>query len=192
VRLNYWKESWPLSEADCPCDLHFLEYLAGKGLTRKTIFHFGSGEHHVLGVRNAKRPEEERHEILAVTASPQEHAAYVELVTGRADIAVHYKVMFADIYTLAPRLLPSFDLVTLFHLCEFYDPVRSRYAPLDDASLLRMFIGKLSRGGRVAFYTGSSHFHLARPIIDRAVRRGWLAPADRHKTLEFYKAGRRA
>ena len=192
MKLHYWKDSWPLSEADCPCDLHFLEYLEQKRVKRKRIFHFGSGEHHVLGERNARRPAAERNQILAVTASAQEHAAYVQTITSRADIAVHYKVMFVDIYTLSPQLLPAFDIVTLFHLCEFYDPKKSRYAPHDDVSLLRMFIKKLAPGGRIAFYTGSSHFHLARPIIERAVRLGWLRPADLHKTLEFYKAGPRA
>jgi hypothetical protein len=30
--------------------------------------------------------------------------------------------LFADIYSLAAAGLPTFDLVTLFHLCEFGDP----------------------------------------------------------------------
>ena len=26
-KLNYWDATWSLDEAQCPCDLHFLEYL---------------------------------------------------------------------------------------------------------------------------------------------------------------------
>lgn len=28
--LNFWNTTWSLDEAQCPCDLHFLDYLAEK------------------------------------------------------------------------------------------------------------------------------------------------------------------
>lgn len=186
MRLNDWNDTWPLSEEDCPCDLHFLEYLDERHVCGKAIFHFGTGEHHILGIENARRPFENRNYILGVTASKKEHEAYVQLILNRARLAVYYKVMFVDIYTMTSRLLPLFDIVTLFHLCEFYDPVRSRYAPLDDAKLLRMFLSKLKLNGRILFYTGSSHFDRARSIIDAFVKRGWLRKTANYKTLEVY------
>ena len=30
TKLNYWNETWSLDEAQCPCDLHFVEYLEEK------------------------------------------------------------------------------------------------------------------------------------------------------------------
>ena len=30
TKLNYWNATWSLDEAQCPCDLHFLDYLAEK------------------------------------------------------------------------------------------------------------------------------------------------------------------
>jgi hypothetical protein len=189
MRLNYWNDTWPLSEQDCPCDLHFVEYLDKRHVHGKAIFHFGTGEHHILGIENARRSRDNRNYILGVTASKQEHEAYVQLILNRAQLAVHYHVMFVDIYTMTPRLLPLFDIVTLFHLCEFYDPVRSRYAPLDDAKLLRMFLSKLKLNGRILFYTGSSHFDRARSIIDAFLKRGWLRKAADYKTLEIYGHG---
>jgi hypothetical protein len=189
MRLNYWQYSWPLAEEICPCDLHFVEYLAQRKIRGQCIFHFGTGEHHVLGRSNARRRSPNRNEILGVTASPREHAAYVELVTRKAEVAKQYKVLFLDIYTLNPRLLPDFDLATLFHLCEFYDPVRSRYAPLDDAKLVELFLGRLNGGGRLVFYRGSMAFEKARGIIDTFVRQGRLRWREDFKTLAIYDAG---
>ncbi|HEY7214696.1 MAG TPA: hypothetical protein VIC28_08700 [Thermoanaerobaculia bacterium] len=188
MRLNYWPYSFPLLEAECPCDVHFVQYLAERKIRGKAIFHFGTGEHHLVGFNNARRRPHNRNEVLAVTASPEEHAAYVERVIRNAELAKQYKVLFADIYTFTPRLLPRFDLVTLFHLCEFFDPVRSGYAPLDDAGLLELFLGKLNAGGRLFFYRGSMSFDQARPIIEDFVRRGRLWWREDFKTLAVYGA----
>jgi hypothetical protein len=187
MRLNRWEETWPLDERRCPCDVHFVEYLAEHGISGKSIFHFGTGEHHLLGVSNAARPPEERNEILGVTASIQEYQAYMQLVSGSAETAKWYKALFADIYTLTARALPSFDLVTLFHLCEFYHPDRSRYAPLDDAGLVALFIGKLNPGGQLVFYRGSSGWDGTAAILDGLVRRRAIAPAGGHRSLVFYR-----
>jgi hypothetical protein len=187
VRLNVWEWSWPLQEELCPCDVHLVQYLARRGVRGRAIFHFGTGEHHLLGRANARRRSSNRNDILGVTASAQEHQAYVDLVMRQAAIGLRYKVLFLDIYTLNARLLPRFDLVTLFHLCEFYDPVRSRYAPLDDADLVEMFMGKLERGGRLVLYRGSSHFTQASAVIERFVGEGRLAWCEDWKSLALYR-----
>ena len=36
--LNLWKSTWSLDEAQCPCDIHFLQYLEGKGVKGAAIF----------------------------------------------------------------------------------------------------------------------------------------------------------
>ena len=53
----------------------------------------------------------------------------MDLIIRNAEIAKDYKVLFAHIYTPNAALLPAFDFVTLFHLCEFYSPEKSAYAP---------------------------------------------------------------
>ncbi len=181
MRLNDWKESWELHPEWCPCDVHFLDYLRERGIGGKSIFHFGSGAHHVLGTENLtlKRPNE----ILAITASRPEHAAYAGLIVRRPEIARHYKVLFADIYTLTPALLPRFDLVTLFHLGEYHHPKRSAYAQLDDRTLLALFMAKLNRGGRLFFYPRSNGAKIARPLIERAIAAGRLTKVEDYKSL---------
>lgn len=185
-RLNYFQETWELNEEQCPCDLHFLEYLQANAVEGKTIFHFGSGAHHVVGRKNAElaRPNH----VLAITASPGEHQRYVELIIEHPRIAVSYKVLFADIYTLSPQMLPRFDVVTLFHLGEYYSPERSGYAPLNDATLLDLFIERLQPGGRICFYDRSWLFERARPVIQAAVAEGKLAFTGSFRTLLLYAA----
>lgn len=185
MRLNIFAESWRYVDY-CPCDLHFAGYLEARAVRGKSIFHFGSGEHHLVGLRNALRQPQDRNEILAVTASPEEHARYLQLVVDDADLANSYKVLFTDIYTLSPRLLPDFDLVTLFHLCEYYDPERSAYARLDDAGLLHLFLSKLAPGGRLFFYTGSEGFHRTEPMVAELVDRGRIEPVEAYESLIVY------
>ena len=102
-------------------------------------------------------------------------------------MARYYKVMFADIYTLTSRIIPNFDLVTLFHLCEFYDPAKSKYAPHNDVTLLDLFLSKLNPDGLLFFYRRSMRFHLADKIIKDLVERKKIAEVDEYKTLLVYK-----
>lgn len=185
LRLNYWKKSWPLNPAICPCDVHFLEYLEEKNFKGRTIFHFGSGEHHIIGKKNFETGSP--NEVLAITASRQEYEKYIDLIIDHPVVANYYKVMFADIYTLNARLLPCFDLVTLFHLCEFYDEKKSAYALLDDSSLLALFLSRLSAQGQILFYKGSDGFGRAQTIIERFVSENKIVRAGEYKTLLVYE-----
>ena len=160
--LFYCRHSWPLYADASPCDAHFIRYLRERNVAGKSIFHFGTGEHHLVGKDNHERGNP--NEILGVTASYQkrtrrskEHETYIDFVMNNPAAANYYKVLFADIYTLSPAMLPSFDVVTLFHLFEFYDEEYSAYARLNDISLLEMFLGKLNPGGRLMLFpkTGS-------------------------------------
>jgi len=185
MRLNFFDHSWRYADS-CPCDLHFAEYLEERGIRGRTIFHFGTGEHHLLALRNAARAPEDRNEILAVTASLKEHAEYARLIIEDAELAISYKVLFTDIHTLSPRLLPAFDLVTLFHHGEYYDPEESAYAPLDDRGLIEIFLTRLAPGGRLLFYTGSIGFHRTAPLLADLVGGGRLAKVDEHRSLVVY------
>ena len=35
--MNFWNAKWDLDEAQCPCDLHFNDWIEDEGLTGKTI-----------------------------------------------------------------------------------------------------------------------------------------------------------
>lgn len=184
MQLNYWKASWPLMADMCPCDIQFAEYLRANGVRDKVIFHFGTGEHHILGRTNFE--SDAKNEILGITASREEYDKYIEFVIANPVAAKTYKVIFADIYTLTPRIIPYFDLVTLFHLCEFYDEEESAYTDLNDSSLLELFLTKLNPGGRIFFYKGSSHFAKCRDIIESFAGQEKIVPVDEYKTLLVY------
>ena len=212
MKLNYYDNSWPLTPANSPCDLHFAQYLELKGYERKMIFHFGTGEHHLVGKRNHERGNP--NEIIAVTASREEHQAYVEFIIDNPRAANYYKVFFADIYTLSGRMLPRFDLVTLFHLCEYYDQHRydrrpaigdesgpsagetaeresrmnSAYARLNDVKVLEMFLSKLNPGGRVLFFTKSGAYDRhnsgkAAAIVKDFIYRKRIVAEDEYESL---------
>ena len=176
-RLNIADDAWPLRTDLCPCDTDFVAWLKARRIGGKAVFHFGTGSHHIVGVENAKlkRPNH----VLGVTASPGEYESYVALVTRNPDLAVSYKALFADIYTLNAELLPDFDVVSLFHLCEFYDPVRSAYAPLDDRRLLLLFLARLKPQGRIVFYLGSNGRDAMLRLVDKFIAAGKLAVAER-------------
>lgn len=183
---NSWHYSWPLTPDVCPCDVHFCEYLEQHRIRERSIFHFGSGGHHLVGLRN--RDGGLDNEILAITASPAEHAQYVSQVIRSPELGRHYRVLFSDIYELGPASLPTFDVATLFHLCEFADSVPNPRR-LDDRLVLDLFVSKVVPGGCLLFYSGSYGYHAARPLIERAVAEGRLSFLETWKSLVVYRVG---
>jgi hypothetical protein len=185
VQLNYWNQSWPLSVDQCPCDAQFVEYLKLREIAGKVIFHFGTGEHHLVGKANLEMRAP--NEIFGITASPQEYDSYIRFIIDNPAAARYYKVIFADIYTLTGRIIPDFDLVTLFHICEFYDEQRSAYAQLNDAALLDLFISKLKPGGKILFYAYSGSFdRKTRALIEAFTADAKIVKEDQYKTLLVY------
>lgn len=185
VKLSYWKHSWPLRPGDCSCDVDFCAYVRESQLHDKVIFHFGTGEHHILGRENVAL--QKPNYIFAVTASQPEYTAYIDFIIEDPHAANYYKVMFVDIYTLSNRVLPRFDVVTLFHLCEFYREQHSAYATLDDVSLLQLFITNLAPAGRLLFYRGSLAADKMQVIVDRFVDAGKLLFERDYRTLLIYR-----
>jgi len=201
MEMNYSETPWILSES-CPCDLHFVEYLELKQLTNKLIFHFGTGVHHHVGKNNYERGN--LNEIIGITVCKEEHDAYLDFVISTPVAANFYKVWFADIYTLSARMMPTFDIVTLFHLCEGYDEppcyddgcrtapraavrLNSAYAALNDVTLLELFLGKLAPDGKLLFYTGSDAFcdapHQAERTISKFIHTGRMVVEETYKSL---------
>ena len=108
AKMNVWAARWDLDEAQCPCDVHFNEWLEAQRLTGKTIYHFGTGTHHVVGVRQATNGS--GNVVFAITASAEEYESYITLISERPQVAKSYLAYFGDIYLCEPRLLPPLDV----------------------------------------------------------------------------------
>jgi hypothetical protein len=91
--LNFWDDSWPLMTDVCPCDAHFVDYLREAAIRDATIFHFGTGEHHVLGIDAAESGA--GNAVWGITASKREYETYIDLVIARPDVARVYNAVSA-------------------------------------------------------------------------------------------------
>jgi hypothetical protein len=185
AKLNIYEVGWYLDEAMCPCDLHFLKYLEHEKATRQTIFHFGTGEHHVVGIRCHEAGS--GHAVLGITASTQEHDAYEKLIIEQPEIGRSYKVLFGDIYQLDERLLPAFDIATLFHVGEFRTEKNDAYGALTDEEIVRMLVSRLKGPRVVAFYSGSYAFDIAERIALELVSEGVLEPIGSFESLRLFR-----
>ena len=159
-KINIYDTSWMRIE---DCDSQLIEWLDQQRITEARIYHFGTGGHHHVGVECAK--PERRSSVFGITASPHEFQNYMRLVTERPEVLRYYNVVFGDIYLLNAKLLPTFDLVTLFHLCEFRGPQTDTYGGLTDLAVTNLLTDKTRPGGHILFYTGSWAFAKAKPVI---------------------------
>jgi hypothetical protein len=190
AKLAFWDDSWDLREKDCPCDVHFVEWLDREKITDGAIYHFGTGNHHHVGIECAK--EHRRNSVLAITAAPQEYDAYVRLAIARPEVLRHYNVVFGDIYLLNDKLLPEFDVVTLFHLCEFRGEKTDSYGGLTDLEVTNLLTDKTRPGGHILFFTTSFAFGWDGPMSAKKVIAQWESerPVERmgtYKSLLVYR-----
>jgi hypothetical protein len=184
-KLNYWNATWSLDEAQCPCDVHFLEYLKQKQAHNAAIFHFGTGNHHIVGLKTAE--DGANNAVLGITASPQEYDDYMELLIQNPRLGQTYKAYFGDIYQLDPRLLPEFDYVTLFHVGEFRTPDNDSYGGLTDLEMTLVLADKVKPGGEILFFTNSYAYDKAEAVAAELIKiRPFTHVAD-HKTLKVYR-----
>ena len=163
MKLNVYNDNWALDEAVCPCDIHFMRWVRASGLKGGSIFHFGTGGHHLVGIECAAPDLDNA--VYGITASPQEYDDYVQLLIDNPRIGRQYKAFFGDIYQLDARMLPEFDVVTLFHLCEFRNEQNDLYGGLTDLEMAELLVDRMKPGGHILFYTGSFAFEPAKPNI---------------------------
>jgi len=189
MAMNVWDVNWFLDEKQCPCDVHFLEYLEQERITGASIFHFGTGGHHVVGIRTAENGS--NNAVLGITASPQEYDDYVKLVIERPEVGRTYKAVFGDIYQLDARLLPELDFVTLFHSGEFRSEKNDAYGALTDLEVAELLVAKLKSGGRVLFFSGSFAFDKAEAVAAELVAKRLVTAEPDYKTLRIYRKAAR-
>lgn len=186
--LKIWDENWALDEKVCPCDIHFVEWIKAKKLTAKTIYHFGTGGHHLVGLDNMAQGAPNT--VLGITASPKEFDDFVKLAIEHAELTRHYQVYFGDIYLLNPKLMPRIDLATVFHLCEFRTDAQDAYGGLTDRQVMEVLLDMLPVGAPIILYSGSFAYWLADPIAKALAAEGRIKHVETFKTLEVYqKAG---
>jgi hypothetical protein len=190
AKLAFWDDSWDLREKDCPCDVHFIEWLDENRITDATIYHFGTGGHHHVGVECAA--PHRRNNVLGITAAPQEYQKYVELAIARPEVLRHYNAIFGDIYLLNGKLLPTFDVVTLFHLCECRGEKTESYGGLTDLQVTNLLTDKTRPGGHILFFTTSFAFDWEGPMSAKRVIAQWekARPVERmgtYKSLLVYR-----
>ena len=185
LKMNYWTDKWDLHVNVCPCDVHFNEWVEARKLAAKIIYHFGTGTHHVVGIRQA----ELGNRVFGITASKEEYESYIALVTENARVAKSYLAYFGDIYLTNARLLPDVDVVTLFHLCEFFheNTTSADYGGITDRGLLDLLTDKTRAGGHILFYRGSNDYEKAKPIIAAWEREWKVERVEDFKTLLVYR-----
>ena len=184
ARLELWKDPWPLDVKQCPCDVHFTQFLKHYALSNQRIFHLGTGDHHHVGLQAPG----DGHSVLGITATEAEYVSYIKLATENPHLGKYYKVLFSDIYQTNPHLLPAqFDIVTLFHLCEFWFESNIPYAAMDDAGVLDLLSSRVVKGGLVLFYTGSFAYQTASKLIpDWSKKRGFSEETG-FETLRIFR-----
>jgi hypothetical protein len=184
--MFYYTDAWPLIVDMCPCDVHFTEYLEARNIRDKTIFHFGTGSHHHVGIRCHENRS--NNAVLGITASIEEAEAYTKLAIDNPKLSRSYKAFFGDIYMLEPRLLPLFDVVTLFHLCEFWGPeMVEAYNAMSDLEVLNLLTDHTRSGGLILFYMKSMAFDRAEPVIAAWAKARPVERLEEFKTLLVYR-----
>lgn len=182
-KLDLWRDPWPLDEAQCPCDVHFTRWLGEQGLRDQRIFHFGTGDHHHVGLQAPGAG----HSVIGITATEAEVSSYIKLVVENPDLGRHYKVLFSDIYQTNLGLLPSFDIVTLFHLGEFWSVNNAPFAAMDDRGLLAGMAAKVVPGGHIAFFTGSFAYDVAERLIPEVLPGLGFVEGEPSRSLRVFR-----
>ena len=183
--LNYWKATWSLDEKQCPCDIHFCDYLEEKRISGRTIFHFGTGSHHIIGLRNARSGLDNA--VLAITASIEEYQAYIQLLIENPTLGATYKAYFGDIYQLDRRLLPALDFATLFHVGEYRTAHNDSYGALPDTEMVLVCAERLKVGGEIHFYTGSFAYDQTFAAAAEMAESGRFEQVGKYKSLMIYR-----
>jgi hypothetical protein len=183
-RLRFVTHGWPLRPGVCPCDVDFVGWLAEREIRGRSIFHLGTGAHHLVGVENHARGWQ--NEVFGLTLAPSEHRSYLRALIREPGLGRHYKVLFADLYSLCAASLPGFEAATLFHLAEVVDPA-SPARRLDDAAVFDLVRGRVATGGHLLFYRGSFGFARVVPLIEVALKKGSLAHVEDFRSLAVYR-----
>jgi hypothetical protein len=102
----------------------------------------------------------------------------------------NYTMHFGDIYLFNGKLLPKFDIATMFHLGEFWSEKTAAYGGVTDEEVLRKIVKQMKKGGRIVFYEGSDGWGKTKPIVARLAGESLLHKTGQHKKLSVYTVGK--
>jgi hypothetical protein len=108
-------------------------------------------------------------------------------VLARPEVLRHYNVAFGDIYLINAKLLPAFDVVTLFHLCEFRSERTDAYGGLTDREVLDILTERTRPGGHILFFSGSFAFDDAKRVIAAWETEAPVERVGEYKSLVVYR-----
>ena len=182
--LLNWDDAWGLDKDRCPCDFHFLEWIEQQNVRNKTLFHMGTGAHHLVG--KTLSTNDSNNLVIGLTACPTEYDHYMQMAIDDPRISGLYKPVFTDIYQLDTRQLPNIDIATLFHLCEFTNEIRTVGPGIGDRAVIQLMIEKMPNGGHLLFYTSSFGFERLEPIIDDIESQGLIVRQEDYESLRVY------
>src|ERR1041385_1703459 len=183
LKMNFWDAKRDLDEAQCPCDIHFNQWIEANKIAGKTIYHFGTGTHHIVGLTQAANGS--GNAVFAITASIVEYEAYIKLVNERPQLSKNYLAYFGDIYLTNARLLPQIDIATMFHAGEYIgdNTTSPAYGGSDDLGVTRVLLDRMRPGGSALFYAGSFAFDKAEAIVETLESEGKLQRVGTFKSL---------
>jgi hypothetical protein len=168
--MNYYRTGWDLDVPVCPCDVHFTDFLEEKKIKNASIFHFGTGTHHHVGITCAENGSNN-----------------TQLAVARPAISRLYKAFFGDIYLLDRRLLPEFDIAFLPHVSEFWKPKDEKYGNMSDREVVDLMTDRTRPGGYLLFYTGSMAWNYAGPLVEQWSKEAPVKSEGEYKTLAVYR-----
>lgn len=183
--LHIYKDNWPFMEEVCPCDAHLMDFVADRDIRDAAIYHFGTGGHHLVGLRCLE--DGRNNSVFGITASPAEYEEYIKLVIAQPKLAKPYLAYFGDIYMLNEKLLPQFDVVSLFHSREFRTAQNDAYGALTDLDTMKILARKTRAGGFILFYTRSQAYEAAMQDIDALLKTGAVRETGMFKTLRVFE-----
>ena len=132
--------------------------------SREVIFHFGTGNIHHVGLENMRLPILQRHFIYAVTGSFGEFETYAQMLKANPELALYYHVHYTDAFLLSHKLLPTFDVVNMFHVGEYSDGDFKK-----EQRLLLQIARSLKPMGKLFLHRGSNAFSTASEIMQQSL-----------------------
>lgn len=166
-------EGWPWLPDKCPPDMYFIEYMQGHKSESKTILHQGTGLHHRVGIECCALG----HRVIGVTVSREEVVSRV----FRVDTP-NYQVFYANINELDPHILPTVDIVTMFHFGEM-----AYMLGKPEEQHIQRLLDKMPVNGLILFYNRSAEWGNARPVVEQLVNKGLILHQETFRELEIYK-----
>ena len=166
---------------------HFNEWIAKNKIKNKLIYHFGTGTHHVIGIKQATNKS--GNAVFAITASKEEYEAYIELSTdegaGVESLCRLFRRHLSDQPEAPAGLRRRHHVPSVRVLLP--NTASKAYGGMTDEKLLDLFTAKTKKSGHILFYMGSMAWNKALPIVQKWEKRAPVKRVGEFKTLLVFR-----